>query len=149
MLPTLKPALRRAALASAGSKPITFGTSANAGPVDTKILTSVPFATISPAAGLVANTRPLGESLAWRTIVGTMPADIAVVTASSPSPTSFGTATVGGPDETTTLTTLPGATAAVGDHRITPPCGIVVLSSVIGGVRIRRLSARNAPDAAS
>src|SRR5919204_3458988 len=58
---------------------------------------------------------------------------IAVVAAGCVRPTTFGTATCGGPDETTSDTALPTATcvAAAGDWLITDPAGTVVLEDVV------------------
>src|SRR3954454_21910846 len=58
---------------------------------------------------------------------------IEIVAAACVRPTTFGTATCGGPDETTSATALPTFTcvAAVGFWLITDPDGTVVLDAVV------------------
>src|SRR5437868_11184092 len=58
---------------------------------------------------------------------------IAEVAAACVRPTTFGTVTCGGPDETTSATALPVATDAplTGDWLITDPAGTVVLDDCV------------------
>src|SRR6266850_2406941 len=64
---------------------------------------------------------------------------IAVVAAACVRPTTLGTATCGGPDDTTSATAPPGATCvpAIGVWLITDPAGTVVLDAVVTAPTIR------------
>src|SRR3954467_2392284 len=64
---------------------------------------------------------------------------IDVVAAACVSPTTFGTATCGGPDEITSATALPTLTcvAAVGVWLITDPAGTVVLDDCVIAPTVR------------
>ena len=103
----------RASAAAVCVRPTTFGTVTCGGPDETTRATALPLATCEAAAGVCVMTDPDGTvPLAAVAIVPTTrPAFvIAVVAAACVSPTTFGTVTCGGPDETTSATALPPAT---------------------------------------
>src|SRR6185369_11325780 len=107
-----------------------------AGPLDTTRLTADPAFTCVPAAGLSLITLPAGTVLlaAVVTTPSTSPALVmAVVAAVCVRPTTFGTATLGGPLETTRLTADPAFTCvpAAGLSLITLPAGTVLLAAVV------------------
>src|SRR5262245_27783659 len=111
-VPTTRPALVIAVVAAACVSPTTFGTVAWAAPDETRRLTALPGAACAPAAGFWLITEPAGTvALAAVVIVPTTrPAlTIAVDAAACVSPTTFGTVTGGGPDDTTRSTALPVA----------------------------------------
>src|SRR5262245_59563706 len=90
----------------------TFGTATIGGPDDTTSATALPDATCVPAAGLWLITDPDGTVVLDAVVTAQTVkfADvIAVVAAACVRFTTFGTATIGGPDETTSATALPTA----------------------------------------
>jgi hypothetical protein len=106
------------------------------GPVDTTMFTADPVTTVVPAAGLSLITSPEGTVPLEAVVAAptTSPAPvIAVVAAACVSPTTFGTATVGGPVDTTRFTADPSVTEvpAAGFSLITSPEGTVLLEAVV------------------
>src|SRR4051794_41879091 len=100
--------------------PTTFGTATFAGPADTTSTTAVPLATVTPAAGTWLITSP-AATVALDTADTAPPLRPGFVTALSAAacvrPTTFGTVTCGGPDDTTNAT--PVFSAAPGaPHRV-------------------------------
>src|SRR5208283_927042 len=109
-VPTTRPGPVMAVVASAGVSPTTFGTATLAGPVDTTIFTAEPGKTRVPEVGLCDITSPDGtvEDDAVVTAPTTSPGPVmAVVAAACVSPTTFGTATLAGPVDTTIFTAEP------------------------------------------
>jgi hypothetical protein len=134
--PTVSDALVIAVDAAPCVKPTTFGTETCAGPDETISATELPLATCVPPTGFWLITDPAGTvGLAALVTVPTLrPAFVIdVVAAACVRPTTFGTATCGGPDDTTSATALPVATcvAATGFWLITDPDGTVVLDAVV------------------
>src|SRR6188508_3220743 len=113
MVPTVRPAPVIAEDAAARVSPTTVGTATCGGPDETTRFTALPTLTCVPAAGFELITEPAGTvALACVVIVPTVsPAPvIAEDAAACVSPTTVGTATCGGPDDTTRLTALPTLT---------------------------------------
>src|SRR3954452_4787314 len=115
---------------------MTFGTATCGRPEETTSATAMPVATCVPATGDSLITEPAGTVVleAVVTVQTTRFAlVIAVVAAAWVRPTTFGTATCGRPDETTSATALPTFTcvAALGFSLITDPDGTVVLVAVV------------------
>src|SRR5262245_13605535 len=109
-----------AVVAAVCVSPTAFGTGTCGGPLETTMLTALPWATCVLAVGDWLITRPAGTVvLDWFVTVPTtrFAPVIAVVAAVCVRPTTFGTATCGGPLETTRLTALPcvACVPAVGD----------------------------------
>src|SRR4051794_14297366 len=103
-VPMTRPAFVIAVVAAACVRPTTFGTATCGGPDETTRETALPLATCVAAAGVWLMTDPDGTVVldAVVTVPTTRPAFvIAVVAAACVRPTTFGTATCGGPDETT------------------------------------------------
>src|SRR5262249_7392322 len=106
------------------------------GPVETRIAIALPLATTAPAAGFWLITAPAG-TVALEAVVTAptrSPAPvIAVDAALCVRPTTFGTVTGGGPDETTIANALPTTTwvPAIGFWLITEPVGTVELGAVV------------------
>src|SRR5436190_1694959 len=120
IVPTMRPAFVIALVAAACVKPTTLGTATWGAPDDTTRATALPLATWVPALGVWLMTDPAG-TIVLDTVV-TVPAVrpalvIVVLAAACVRPTTFGTATCGAPDETTSDTALPLVTcvAAAGD----------------------------------
>src|SRR5947209_18171058 len=93
--------------------PTTVRTPSCAGPDETTRFTAEPLLTCVPAAGLELITVPEGTVLldAVVTVPSTRPAlVIALVAAVCVMPTTLGTATCAGPDETTRFTAEPALT---------------------------------------
>src|SRR6476646_10083620 len=112
-VPTVRPAVVIADVAATCVRPTTFGTATCGGPDETTSATALPVATWVTAGALVWTTDTAGQRvLAEVVIVPTVnPAlVIHVVAAARVTPTTFGTAACGGPDETTSATALPVAT---------------------------------------
>src|SRR4051794_18151865 len=140
--PSFRPAPVIAVVAAACVRPTTSGTATCGSPEDTTSATGVPLATCVPAAGVWLITEPDGTVVLVAVVNGPgfRPASvIAVVAAACVSPTTFGTATCGGPDDTTSDTALPTATwvAAEGDWLMTDPAGTVALVAVVTVPRTR------------
>src|SRR5262245_55938554 len=135
-VPTVRFAFVIAVVAAVCVRPTTFGTATCGGPLDTVRLTALPCATCVPAVGDCEMTDPAGtvvlDAVVTVPSVRFAPA-IADVAAAVVRPTTFGTATCGGPLDTVRLTELPWATCvpAVGDCLITDPAGTVVLDAVV------------------
>jgi hypothetical protein len=135
-VPTTSPAPLIAAVAAACVSPTTFGTVTPVGPIDTARFTDDPVTTVVPADGLSLITSPEGTVLlkAVVTVPTISPAPvITVVAAACVSPTTFGTARVGRPVDTTTFTDDPVTTVvpATGLSLITSPEGTVLLEAVV------------------
>src|SRR6185312_10032732 len=130
--PRLSPAPMIAVLAAVCVTPTTFGTATWAGPLETVRLTALPGVTRVPPPGFWLMTDPAGTvALAAVAIVPTVrPADvIAELAAVCVRPTTAGTETGAGPDETISATELPGAACepASGLCVMTEPAGTVAL----------------------
>src|SRR3954453_2866504 len=112
-VPRMRPAFVIAVVAAPCVRPTTFGTATCGRPDETMSATALPLATCVAAAGVWLMTDPAG-TVALDAVVSVprmRPAfAIAVVAAPCVSPTTFGTATCGRPDETTSATALPLAT---------------------------------------
>src|SRR5215813_3151406 len=111
--PTVRPAFVIAVEAAACVSPTTLGTATCGGPDDTTSATALFVATCVPAVGFWLITDPDGTVVldAVVTVPTVNPAFvIEVVAAACVRPTTFGTATCGGPDDTTRFTLLPTAT---------------------------------------
>src|SRR6476661_4892164 len=113
-----------------------FGTETLAGPVDTTIFTADPTFTCVPAVGLSLITLPAATVLldAVVTVPSTSPAFVMVVVAAAcVMPTTFGTATLPGPVDTTMFTADPTFTCvpAIGLWLITLPAATVLLDAVV------------------
>src|SRR5919204_602802 len=109
-VPTTRPALVIAVVAAVWVRPTTFGTATCGGPDETTSDTALPTATWVAATGDWLITNPAGTVVLEDvvTVPTTRPAlVIAVVAAVWVRPTTFGTETCGGPDETTSDTALP------------------------------------------
>src|SRR4051812_9806639 len=135
-VPTTRPAPVIAVVALVCVRPTTFGTATCAGPDETTSATALPTFTCVAAVGFWLITDPAG-TVALDVVVTaptTRPASVIVVVAAAcVRPTTFGTATCAGPDETTSATALPTFTcvAAVGFWLITDPAGTVALDVVV------------------
>jgi hypothetical protein len=135
-VPTTSLADVMADVAAACVDPTTFGTATFAGPDDTTSLTADPVLTWVPATGLSLITLPEGTVLdeAVVTVPTTSVAVVmAEVAAACVEPTTFGTATFAGPDDTTRLTAEPVLTwvPATGLSLITVPEGTVLDDAVV------------------
>src|SRR6476661_8711238 len=113
-----------------------FGTETLAGPVDTTIFTADPTFTCVPAVGLSLITLPAATVLldAVVTVASTRPAFVMdVVAAACVMPTTFGTATLPGPVDTTMFAHDPAfpCVPAVGLSLITLPAATVLLDAVV------------------
>src|SRR5215475_8078464 len=135
-VPTINPAFVIAVDAAAWVRPTTFGVATCGGPDDTTRATAVPTTICVPAVGFSLMTDPDGTVVleAVVTVPTINPAFvIAVDAAACVRPTTFGTATCGGPEETTSETALPTTICvpAVGFSLMTDPEGTVVLDAVV------------------
>src|SRR3954464_12372155 len=98
--------------------------------------TALPIVTCVPATGDSLITEPAGtvvlDAVVIAPTVNSGPV-IPALGAACVGPTTFGTATWGRPDETTSATALPIVTCvpATGDSLITEPTGTVVLDAVV------------------
>src|SRR5499426_3268369 len=136
IVPTTRPAFVIAVDAAVCVRPTTFGTATCGGPDDTTRFTELPVATCVPDTGDELITLPAATVVldCCVTVPTTRPAFvIAVDAAVCVRPTTFGTATCGGPDDTTRFTALPCVTCVpeVGVWLITDPDGTVVLDCVV------------------
>src|SRR5205823_14859759 len=116
--PTVRTAPVMALVAAACVWPTTFGTAICAGPLETTRLTAEPLATLVPAVGLSLMTLPAATVLLDCIVTAptVRPAPVmALAAAACVWPTTFGTATCGGPLETTRLTAEPPATLVPAD----------------------------------
>src|SRR2546430_5153157 len=125
-------ALVIAVVAAACVRPTTFGTATCGRPDDTTSATAVPVVTGVSAIGVWLITDPAGTVVLDAVEIAPtvrFAAVIAVVAAACVTPTTFGTATCGRPDDTTSATALPVATcvSAIGVWLITEPAGTVAL----------------------
>jgi hypothetical protein len=141
-VPNVRPAEVIAVVAAACVLPTTFGTATCGGPLETTRLTEDPLLTCVPAVGLWLITLPEATVVldAVVTVPNVRPAEvIAVVAAACVLPTTFGTATCGGPLETTRLTEDPLLTCIpdVGLWLITVPEATVVLDAVVTVPNVR------------
>src|SRR5262249_56748776 len=116
--------------------PTTFGTATCGGPDETTSATALPITICVPAVGFSLITEPDGTVVLDAVV--TVPTTrfalvIAADAAACVRPTTFGTATCGGPDDTTSATALPITICvpAVGFLLITEPEGTVVLDAVV------------------
>src|SRR5215467_5236001 len=135
-VPTTRFAFVIAVLAAACVRPTTFGTATCGGPDETTRFTALPTTTCVPDVGFWLITDPDGTVVL--DCVVTVPTTrfalvIAVVAAAWVRPTTFGTATCGGPDDTTRFTALPTVTCVpeTGDWLMTEPAGTVVLDCCV------------------
>src|SRR5262245_18084627 len=135
-VPSVRFAFVIAVVAAAWVRPTTFGPAACGGPLDTTRFTALPVATCVPLVGVWLITDPDGTVVLDAVV--TVPSVrfafvIAVVAAAWVRPTTFGTATCGGPLDTTRFTALPVTTCVplVGVWLITDPDGTVVLDCVV------------------
>ena len=131
--PTISPAWVMALVAALWVRPTTLGTVTGAGSEDTTRSTAEPGATEAPAAGFWRMTVPLGtvELACWVTDPTISPAWVmALVAALWVRPTTLGTVTGAGSEDTTRSTAEPGATEApaAGFWLMTVPLGAVVLA---------------------
>src|SRR6186997_529362 len=129
--PTVRPAFVIAVVAAACVRPTTFGVATCGSPDETTSATALPVVTCVPPTGVWLITEPAGTVVldAVVTVPTVSPAlVIAVVAAACVRPTTFGVATCGTPDETTSATALPVATCVPPDGvwLITDPAGTVV-----------------------
>src|SRR5262245_19832511 len=136
IVPTTRPAFVIAVVAAVCVRPTTFGTATCGGPDDTTRFTELPTATCVAAAGAWLITEPAGTVVLDCCVIvpTTRPAFvIAVVAAVFFSPTTFGTATCGGPDDTTSFTELPTVTCVpdTGDRLITDPPSTALFRSCV------------------
>src|SRR5919198_330350 len=109
-LPSVSCAEVIALVAAACVRLTTFGTATCGGPLETTRLTALPTTTSLPDVGVWLITDPVGTVVldALVTVPTVRPADVIVlVAAACVKLTTFGTATCGGPLETTRLTALP------------------------------------------
>src|SRR3954453_13069551 len=140
--PTVRPAVVIADVAATCVWPTTFGTATCGGPDETTSATALPMFTCVAAVGFWLITDPDG-TVVLDTVVTeptVRPAVvIADVAATCVRPTTFGTATCDGPDETTSATALPAATCdpAMGLWLMTTPAGTVLLADVVTPPRTR------------
>src|SRR5215470_12433386 len=135
-VPTVNPASVIAVDAAPCVRPTTFGTATWGGPDDTTNATALPTTICVPAVGFSLITDPDGTVVLDDvvTVPTVNPAFvIAVEAAACVRPTTFGTATCGGPDDTTSATALPTTICvpAVGFSLMTDPEGTVVLEAVV------------------
>src|SRR5215470_14396460 len=135
-VPTVSPTSVTAVHAAACVRPTTFGTATCGGPDDTTNATALPTTICVPAVGFWLTTDPAGTVVLDDvvTVPTVNPAFvIAVEAAACVRPTTFGTATCGGPDDTTNATALPTTICvpAVGFWLMTDPDGTVVLDAVV------------------
>src|SRR3954470_11488376 len=136
MAPTVNSAPTMAALAAACVCPTTFGTATCGRPDETTSATALPIVTCVPAAGDSLITDPAGtvvlDAVVIAPTVNSAPV-MAALAATCVCPTTFGTATCGRPDETTSATALPIVTCvpAAGDSLMTEPAGTVALDAVV------------------
>src|SRR5262245_30028749 len=136
IVPTTRPALVIAVDAEACVRPTTFGTATCGGPDDTTRFTALPVATCVPDTGDWLITDPAATVVldCCVTVPTTRPALVIAVDAEAcVRPTTFGTATCGGPDDPTRFTALPVATCVpdTGDWLITRPAATVVLDCCV------------------
>src|SRR5262249_2687638 len=135
-VPRTRPAFVIAVVAPAWVRPTTLGTATCAGPDDTTRFTALPTVTWVPETGDWLITEPAGTVVldCCVTVPTTRPAFvIAVGAAVCVRPTTFGTATCAGPDDTTRFTALPTVTCVpeTGDWLMTEPAGTVVLDCCV------------------
>src|SRR4029078_9306405 len=118
-----------------GERRAPCGTATGGGPDETTSETALPVFTCVPPIGDWLMTDPAGTVVlvAVVTVPTTRPAFvIAVVAAVCVRPTTLGTATCGGPEEMTSVTTLPIVTCVPGARVLLmiEPAGTVVLEAV-------------------
>src|SRR3954454_20837741 len=135
-LPTVRPAVVIDDAAAPFVRPTTPGTATCGSPDETTSATALPTFTCVAAVGFSLIPDPDGTVLlvAVVTLPTVRPAAVIdVVAAVCVRPTTSGTATCGGPDETTSATALPTFTcvAALGFSLITDPDGTVMLVAVV------------------
>src|SRR3954471_4230320 len=134
--PTVRSAPVMAALAAACVCPTTFGTATCGKPDEMTSATALPIVTCVPAAGDSLITEPAGtvvlDAVVIAPTVNSEPT-MAALAAACVCPTTFGTATCGKPDETTSATALPIVTCvpAAGDSLMTEPAATGVLDAVV------------------
>src|SRR5438477_2508391 len=122
-----------AAFAASSVSPTTFGTTVGAAPEETTRLTAEPFATDVPGTGVSLMTWPAGTvELAALLMAPTVrfTASMPARAAACARPTTSGTRTGAGPEDTTRFTADPVATdvPAAGVSLITWPAGTVSLA---------------------
>jgi hypothetical protein len=135
-VPSVRPTFIKFVIAEACVSPTTEGTMTCTGPVETTRLTALPGATCVPPTGFWLMTDPAGtvELAAVETLPTVSPMFVNVVVAAAcVAPTTEGTVTIRGPEETTRLTALPAATGVplVGFWLMTSPAATVVLDAVV------------------
>src|SRR5262245_61915733 len=111
-VPAARPTDVSAAVAAACVMFTTLGTATIGGPLDTTSATALPTATCVPAAGFWLMMAPAGTVVLDAVVRAptAKPAEvIAAVAAACVMSTTLGTATKGGPDDTTSATALPCA----------------------------------------
>src|SRR5437763_1940849 len=115
---------------------MTSGTATCGGPDETTSATALPLAVCEPAVGLWPITAPAATVLLDDCVIAPtvrVALVIAAVAAACVRPTTFGTATGGGPDETTSATALPLVVCEppIGLWPRTTPAATVVLDAVV------------------
>src|SRR4029077_10769580 len=147
--PTVRFAPVIAEEAAACVRPVTLGTATCGRPEETTSATALPTLTCVPATGVWLITDPAGTVVLVAVVIAPTVRFAPVIAedaAACVRPVTLGTATCGGPDDTTSVTTLPALTRvpATGDWLITEPAGTVVL----GAVELPSPSDRPAPASA-
>ncbi len=125
-VPTVRPAAFSAVVAALGDLPVTAGTVAKEGPLETVRAMLVPGETCAPAGGVCASTSPATVVLEVCKLTAPSANGRALKAACAAIcvvPVTSGTATAAGPLETIRLTAEPGATEepAAGDSLTTTP----------------------------
>src|SRR6267142_2039214 len=108
-LPSASVAFAIAVVAAACVRPTTFGVATCGGPDEMTSATALPVTTCVPATGFWLITAPDGTVVLDALVTGPtvrLAPVIALVAAACVRPTTFGVATCGGPDETTSATAL-------------------------------------------
>src|SRR3954447_20223339 len=135
-VPRMRPAFVIAVVAAPCVRPTTLGTATCGRPDETTSATALPTFTCVAALGFSLITDPDGTVVLVALVTAPtvrFALVIAVVAAVCVRPTTSGTATCGGPDETTSATALPTFTwvAAAGFSLITDPDATVPLDAVV------------------
>ena len=122
---------------------MTLGTTTVDGPNETSRRTLAVASTSEPDFGFVPMTSPFGVlSANTPTTVTFSFGGNRARAASGVIPPTLGITTVAGPDDTTTLTVVPGSWEPRGDQEITVPWGMVSFDSNLGGDAILRPGTR-------
>src|SRR6058998_1572209 len=110
IVPTVRLAAVSVLLAAACVRPTTFGTATCGRPDETTSATALPVLSCVPDGGVWLITVPAGTVVLVAVVIVPTVSEalvIAVVAAACVRPTTFGTATCGRPDDTTSDTALP------------------------------------------